>query len=95
MSPSSLTTPPGRWLPRSIRIIGGKLAARVNAFRGFVDRFGIGYGKRSEKLRGPILWLGDMHKRSDDQGNQSGHAAADRPSEKQYPSARARLIEDQ
>lgn len=88
MSRSSLTTPPGRWLPRSIRFIGGKLAALVNAFRGFVDRFGIRSGKRSEKLRGPILWLGNLHKRNEDQSSHPGRAVADRPSEKQHPSAR-------
>jgi hypothetical protein len=88
MSRSSLTTPSGRWLPRSIRIIGGKLVALVNAFRGVGGQFGRRYGKRSEKLRGPIVWLGDMHKRSGDQGSDPGRAVDDRPSEKQYPNAR-------
>jgi hypothetical protein len=75
MSRSSLTTSSGRWLPRNIRIMGIKLVALVNAFRGFVDQFGTRHGKRSEKLRGPILWLGDMHKRND--GNQGTGRAVD------------------
>lgn len=88
MSRSSLRTPSSRWLARSIRIIRGKLVALVNAFRSFVERFGIRSGKRGEKLRGPILWLGNLHKRNDDQSSDPGRAVADRPSEKQYPSAR-------
>ncbi|MGY3356398.1 hypothetical protein ACVWZK_003061 [Bradyrhizobium sp. GM0.4] len=89
MSRSAPTTQSGRWLPRSIRIMGIKLVALTNAFRGFVEHFGIRYGQRSEKLRGPILWLGDLRKRNEvGQRSDADPAVSARPSDKQRPSAR-------
>src|SRR4051794_26062913 len=57
MSRSSPRTPASRWLPGNIRIMGVKLVALTNAFRGFVEQFGIRHGPRSEKLRGPSFGL--------------------------------------
>ncbi|MET4276244.1 hypothetical protein ABIB68_004466 [Bradyrhizobium sp. F1.2.2] len=82
MSRSSLTTPFGRWLPRNIRTMGIKLAALTNLFRGLVGQFGFRYCERSEKLRGPILWLGDLHKRNDGgRGSDADPAVSERPSD--------------
>ncbi|MET4296092.1 hypothetical protein ABIB06_002020 [Bradyrhizobium sp. LB8.2] len=82
MSRSASTTQSGRWLPRKFRIMGIKLVALTNAFRGFVGQFGFRYCKRSEKLRGPILWLGDLHKRNDrGRGSDADPAVSERPSD--------------
>ncbi|QIP09815.1 hypothetical protein [Bradyrhizobium symbiodeficiens] len=89
MSRSSSRTPAGRWLPGNIRIMGVKLVAVTKSFRGFVEQFGIRYGQSNEKLRGPVLWLGDLRKRNDvGQGPDADPAVSDPPSEKQRSHAR-------
>ncbi|MCK1379625.1 hypothetical protein IVB33_19105 [Bradyrhizobium sp. 24] len=67
--------------------MGVKLVALTNAFRGFVEQFGIRHGPRSEKLRGPILWLGDLHKRNDVGQGPANPAVSDTSSEKQRSQA--------
>ncbi|MDH2348632.1 hypothetical protein [Bradyrhizobium sp. SSUT77] len=63
MTRSLLTTPAGNRLLRNARSVQSKLARFLSAFRAI--KLGARFGRRSGKLRGPILWLGDLHKRKD------------------------------
>lgn len=60
MTPSS-PQEPRRWLPRAIRKMRNRLATVLKPSRAIpIDD---PFGRQGGKLRGPILWLGDLRKR--------------------------------
>lgn len=74
MRHSSHSTQWGRWLP-NIRTVRIKLSALLSALRAIGGHFGKQYGTRDGKLRGPVLWLGDLNKHDGGGGSKNADSA--------------------